>query len=159
MIYLLDTNIFITSKNFLPMDVYPSFWGILNELANSGIFKSIKKVEEELRKGNDEIVPWIENELPKDFFMKEDINTLTSLSIVSQWANTKDYTQAAKNTFVSTADSWIIAEALSKSCKIITHEVPDPMSKKRVKIPDVCNGIGVPYCSLNDAFREEGIRI
>lgn len=29
MTYLLDTNIFITAKNELPMDVYPSFWQAL----------------------------------------------------------------------------------------------------------------------------------
>ena len=51
MSFLLDTNIFITAKNELPMDVYPSFWRALAQLATQGVFKSIKKVEDEIRRG------------------------------------------------------------------------------------------------------------
>lgn len=58
MTYLLDTNIFITAKNELPIDVYPSFWQALSQLAANGSFKSIKKVEDEIRKGKDELVDW-----------------------------------------------------------------------------------------------------
>lgn len=160
MIYLLDSNIFITAKNNLPLDVYPSFWQAMSKLAHSGQFKSIKRVENELRKGNDEIVSWIDNELPKDFFISEDKNTLSALSSVSQWANlSRVYTAAAKNEFVSVADSWIVAEALSQSCTVVTFETSDPNCKRRVKIPDVCNAVGVKFCDLNTAFRNLGITI
>ena len=154
MTYLLDTNIFITAKNELPMDVYPSFWQALSQLAANGSFKSIKKVEDEIRKGKDELVDWIDNNLPKDFFIKENAETLVALSTVSQWATmSRVYTQAAKVEFASVADSWIIAEALSQSVTVITHETPNPLCKKRVKIPDVCNAVGVKFCDLNTAFR------
>lgn len=108
MTYLLDTNIFITAKNELPMDVYPSFWQALSQLAANGSFKSIKKVEDEIRKGKDELVDWIDNNLPKDFFIKENNETLISLSTVSQWTMMNmTYTQAAKSDFANVADSWI----------------------------------------------------
>ena len=160
MIYLLDTNIFIAAKNELPMDVYPSFWRALSQLATNGSFKSIKKVEDEIRKGKDELVNWIDNNLPKDFFIDENAETLVALSTVSQWATmSRVYTQAAKMDFVSVADSWLIAEALSQSMTIITNEISDPQCKKRVKIPDVCIAVGVKYCDLNTAFRTLGVRI
>lgn len=160
MIYLLDTNIFITAKNELPMDVYPSFWQELSKLAGNGVFKSIKKVEDEIRKGKDELVDWIDNNLPNDFFIAENTETLVALSSVSQWATMNGvYTQAAKNEFASVADSWLIAEALSQSVTVITHETPDPSCKKRVKIPDVCNAVGVKFCDLNTAFRTLGVTI
>lgn len=160
MIYLLDTNIFITAKNELPIDVYPSFWQELSQLASNGIFKSIKKVEDEIRKGKDELVDWIDNNLPNDFFITESAETLVALSAVSQWATMNNvYTQAAKNEFASVADSWLIAEALSLSVTVITHETPDPSCKKRVKIPDVCNAVGVKFCNLNTAFRCLGVTI
>lgn len=158
--YLLDTNIFITAKNELPMDVYPSFWQALSQLAANGSFKSIKKVEDEIRKGKDELVDWIDNNLPKDFFIAENAETLVALSTVSQWATmNRVYTPAAKVEFASVADSWIIAEALSQSVTVITHEIPDPLCKKRVKIPDVCNAVGVKFCDLNTAFRKLGVTI
>ena len=151
MTYLLNTNIFITAKNELPMDVYPSFWQVLSQLAANGSFKSIKKVEDEIRK---------DNNLPEDFFITENAETLVALSTVSQWATMSQvYTQAAKMEFVSVADSWIIAEALSQSVTVITHEAPDPLCKKRVKIPDVCNAVGVKFCDLNTAFRNLGVTI
>lgn len=160
MIYLLDTNIFITAKNELPMDVYPSFWRTLSQLGANGSFRSIKKVEDEIRKGKDELVDWIDCNLPKDFFIAGNAETLTALSTVSQWAITnRVYTQAAKVEFVSVADSWIIAEALSQSVTVITHETPDPSCRKRVKIPDVCNAVGVRFCDLNTAFRNLGVTI
>lgn len=90
MTYLLDTNIFITAKNELPMDVYPSFWQALSQLATNGSFKSIKKVEDEIRKGKDELVDWIDNNLPKDSFIIENNETLVSLSTVSQWTMDND---------------------------------------------------------------------
>lgn len=160
MIYLLDTNIFITAKNELPMDVYHSFWRTLSQLGANGSFRSIKKVEDEIRKGKDELVDWIDCNLPKDFFIAGNAETLTALSTVSQWAITnRVYTQAAKVEFVSVADSWIIAEALSQSVTVITHETPDPSCRKRVKIPDVCNAVGVRFCDLNTAFRNLGVTI
>lgn len=158
--YLLDTNIFITAKNELPLDVYPSFWQTLSRLAAWGEFRSIKKVEDEIRKGKDELVVWIDKNLPQDFFITENNNTLSALSTVSLWATSNNvYTPAAKADFVSVADSWLIAEALSQSVTIVTFETPDPLCKKRVKIPDVCNAVGVKFCNLNDAFRTLGITI
>lgn len=160
MIYLLDTNIFITAKNELPMDVYPSFWQTLSQLATQGILRSIQKVEDEIRKGKDELVDWIDHNLPKDFFIKENNETLAALSTVSQWVMMNaTYTQSAKNDFAKVADSWIIAEALSQSVTVVTYEVSDPMCRKRVKIPDVCNAVGVKYCNLNEAFRALGVII
>ncbi len=142
------------------MDIYPSFWKVLSNLANSGEFRSIKKVEEELRKGKDELVEWIDKELPKDFFFTATPGTLTNLSKVIQWTmGNSVYTPAAKNEFAMVADSWIILEALTQSMSVVTLESPDPLCKKRVKIPDVCNAVGVKYCSLNDAFRELGVTI
>ena len=160
MIYLLDSNIFITSKINLPFDVYPSFWQAVSKLSHSGQFKSIKRVENELRKGKDEIVTWIDNELPKDFFIEEDTHTISALSSVSQWANLNSvYSDAAKNQFVSVADSWLVAEALAQSCTVVTFEKSQPNCKTRVKIPDVCDALGIKYCSLNDAFRALGVTI
>mgnify|MGYP000175449713 CR=1 FL=1 len=158
--YLLDTNIFITAKNELPMDVYPSFWRMISKLAAEGSFRSIKKVEDEIFKGKDELVDWVADNLPKDFFIAENANTLAALSTVSQWTTmNKVYTQAAKEQFASVADSWIIAEALAQSVTVITLEAPDPMCKKRVKIPDVCKAVGVKFCDLNTAFRSLGVKI
>ena len=158
--YLLDTNIFITAKIQLPMDIYPSFWKALAQCAQNGNFRSIKKVELEIKRGNDVLVDWIDNNLPKDFFISENSSTIASLATVTGWTMSNGvYSPAAKNEFASVADSWLVAEAISQSSIVITHETPDPRCVRRVKIPDVCNAVGVQYCDLNDAFRELHITI
>ena len=158
--YLLDTNIFITAKIRLPFDIYPSFWSALSRLANNGFIHSIKRVEEEILKGNDDLAEWVVKNLDKGFFISEDDKTLIALSTVSQWSQTNtSYTPSAKNEFVNVADSWLVAEALSQNFTVITYETPDPNCKRRVKIPDACKAVGVKYCSLNDAFRTLGIKI
>lgn len=158
--YLLDSNVLITAKNRLPFDIYPSFWSTLSRLANNGVFHSIKKVEEEILKGNDDLAEWVGKNLAKGFFIPEDNKTLTALSTVSQWSQTNTtYTPSAKNEFVNVADSWLVAEALSQNFTVITYETSDPNCKHRVKIPDACKAVGVKYCSLNDAFRALGITI
>ncbi len=160
MAYLLDTNIFITAKNELPMDVYPSFWNKMAQLATDGEFRSIKKVEEEIRKGKDELVEWLDASLPGGWFIAENGGTIEALSTVTRWVTMSQvYTPSAKNEFVAVADSWIVAEALSRSMTVVTHETPDPMCRRRVKIPDVCNAVGVRFCSLNEALRSLGVTI
>ena len=43
MAYLFDTNIFIRSKNDMPMDLWPTFWSRVAEMIQSGsIFSNIQ---------------------------------------------------------------------------------------------------------------------
>ncbi len=42
MAYIFDTNIFIRSKNEMPIDIWPTFWARFKEMVNSGqIFTSV----------------------------------------------------------------------------------------------------------------------
>lgn len=36
MAYIFDTNIFIRSKNEMPMEIWPTFWRRMTEIINSG---------------------------------------------------------------------------------------------------------------------------
>ena len=43
MAYIFDTNIFIRSKNEMPMEVWPTFWRRMAEMINSGqVYSSIE---------------------------------------------------------------------------------------------------------------------
>ena len=49
MAYIFDTNIFIRSKNEMPMDIWPTFWQRFKEMVNSGqIFTSVMVKDERL---------------------------------------------------------------------------------------------------------------
>lgn len=53
--YILDANVFITSKNsYYDPQFHPGFWKFLDLGINNGTFVLHRRVYEELRKGRDE---------------------------------------------------------------------------------------------------------
>lgn len=151
MSYLFDSNIFIRSKNELPMDIFQGFWQRLAELAREGQIFSSVKVKEEIDRGNDELKQWCDEQLPKGFFLPFEAHT--EYARLMTWA--KDnmvFTVPAKQEFATVADAYLVATAAAKGMKVVTFETSDPLCKKRVKIPDACIALGVEYCSLNDVL-------
>lgn len=151
MSYLLDTNIFIRSKNELPIDIFQGFWLRLAELARAGKIFSSVKVKEEIDRGNDELKQWCDEHLPKEFFLPFEAHA--EYARLMTWANDNPvFTVPAKHEFATVADAYLVSTAASKGMKVVTFETSDPLCKKRVKIPDACIALGVEYCSLNDVL-------
>ena len=149
MSYLLDTNIFIRSKNEMPMDIFQGFWQRLSELAQNGEIYSSIKVKEEIDKGNDELKQWCNERLPRDFFLP--FEAYVEYANLMTWANNNPvFSVPAKQEFAIVADAYLVATAAATGMKVVTFETADPNCKKRVKIPDACIALGVEYCSLND---------
>lgn len=159
--YLFDTNIFVESKKNLPMDVWPTFWTKMVELINSGIIHSIDKVKDEIDKGGDELTDWIHENAPRGFFLHQDVAVMTKLAETIKWAENcpVNFSPAAISGYADVADSYLVATAAAKNMTLVTYEKSNPVSKKRIKIPDACNGIGAKWCDLNTALRELGMRI
>ena len=69
MAYIFDTNIFIRSKNEMPMDIWPTFWERFREMVNSDeIFTSIT-VKDEIDKGKDELTEWLKQNATPHFYL------------------------------------------------------------------------------------------
>lgn len=160
MAYLFDTNIFIRSKNEMPMDIWPTFWERFREMVNSDeIFTSIT-VKDEIDKGKDELTEWLKQNAPKSFYLSLDADVMAQYTITQNWAKSNSiYTQTALNTFANVADAYLVATAAAKQMTLVTYEGSSPNSKKRVMIPDACNALGVRYCDLNTVLKEMGIKI
>lgn len=160
MAYIFDTNIFIRSKNEMPMDIWLTFWERFRDMVNSGeIFTSVT-VKEEIDKGKDELTEWLRQNAPKSFYLSLDADVMAQYTITQNWAKSNSlYTQTALNTFANVADAYLVATAAAKNMTLVTYEGSNPNSKKRVMIPDVCNALGVRYCDLNTVLREMGITI
>lgn len=151
MSYLLDTNIFIRSKNELPMDIFQGFWRRLAELARAGKIYSSVKVKEEIDRGNDELKQWCDEQLPKDFFLPFEAHA--EYTRLMAWASGNSVlTVPAKQEFATVADAYLVATAAAQQMKVVTFEISDPLCRRRVKIPDACIALGVEYCSLNDVL-------
>lgn len=157
MAYLLDANIFIQAKNLhYGLDFCPAFWDWLVEANMTARVFSIEKVGDELAAGGDELSAWA-TARGASFFLKPDAPVVPTLASVSTWATAQGYDPAAVNTFLQVADYYLVAHALAHGHTVVTHEVPAP-SVKRIKIPNVCIGVGVKCMNPYEMLRVERAR-
>ena len=142
MAYLLDANVFIQAKNLhYGFDFCPAFWDwLLTANTRRRVF-SIERVGRELKAGNDSLANWAAQR-GDDFFLKPTQEMSAHLSTVSNWMVSNGYDPSAVDEFLQAADYYLVAHALATGYSVVTHEVRS-MSKKKIKLPDVCDGLDV----------------
>jgi len=158
--FLVDSNFFIQAHRAIyPLDVAPSFWNKVKELATNGNIISLDKVKNEIYQNEDDLKSWCETNLPDNFFQNSS-TVLAEYASIAIWANSRSshYKPSALAEFldVNEADAWLVSYALNKGIPLITHEKSEPNSKKKIKIPDVCIQFGVSYLTTIDMFRQLG---
>lgn len=157
MAYLLDANIFIQAKNLhYGLDFCPAFWEWLIENNANGKVFSIEKVGDEIAAGADELTDWAAKR-GTGFFLPPDKPVVPALGTVSTWASGNGYDPAAVNTFLQVADYFLVSHALAHGHTVVTHEKPST-SKKYIKIPDACIGVGVKCMTPFEMLRTERAR-
>ena len=157
MAYLLDANVFIQAKNLqYGFDFCPAFWEWLEFKHAAGSVLSIRHVSEELRAGEDELADWARAR-GDAFFQIPDSTVLAAAARVSAWAVGQNYEPVAVNTFLQVADYWLASAALSGGHTVVTHEVPSNSTRK-IKIPNICVGLGIHFVSPYQMLRQERAR-
>jgi hypothetical protein len=157
MSYLLDANVFIQAKNLhYGLDFCPAFWEWLLDNHAAGKVASIDKVGDEIAAGDDELSIWARDH-GNGLFIKTDALVAAKFGVVSTWITAQQYEPAAINTFLQVADFYLIAHALAHGHTVVTHEVP-ANSVKRIKIPNVCIGLNVPFMTPYEMLRRERAR-
>ena len=157
--YLLDSNSFIQPKNtFYSFDICPPYWEWLLDANKRGVVFSIKKVESELLDYRDDLSKWVRR-CPEELFLHADGNTAPHLKVVAQWVQDHaQYTDAARQEFFRKADYYLIAQARAEDFTVVTFEKHEN-SVHRVKIPTVCDGVGVQWCDLFKMLKNEGVKL
>lgn len=154
MVYLLDANVFIEAKNqYYGFDFCPAFWDWLIQKNDEKIVFSIEKVYEELTKGDDDLSIWAKS-YKNNFFLSPDSETVSQFPIVSNWAMSQHYQQTAINEFLSIGDYYLVSHALGNQMTVVTHEIPSN-SKRRIKIPNACQGLGVQFTNPFEMLRSQ----
>lgn len=157
--FIIDSNIFIQTHKDLPCDIWCSFWNNFETLLGSGDVVSIAKVYDEISRGNDDLLSWVNQHTSKDIFIEIDNDVMMCYAELIKWANSQNFTQTACDTFADVADSYLIATAKAKGLVVVTLEKSNPDSKKRIKIPDACAAVGVRCIDLNTMLREMNVQI
>lgn len=156
MVYLLDANVFIQAHRLhYGFDFCPAFWDWLIQKNDEKVVFSIEAICNELTRGDDDLSNWVKSH-KKELFLLPDQITVSKFSVVSQWANnpTLNYQQTAINEFLSVGDYFLVCHALGHQMTVVTHEIASN-SKKKIKIPDVCQALGVPFLSPFEMLRRE----
>lgn len=154
--YLLDSNIFITSENHIPRDIFEGFWHELGKQLISGAAILHQTVFDELKRRKDPLVEWVES-LEGVRVMPATNETLERYLEVCNWADSQSYNTLALREFKAEtrADAWLCAEALASGLTLVTYEVSSN-SPNKVKIPNVCEGLGIRCISGFDFMRAQG---
>ncbi len=118
---------------------------------------SIEKVGDEISAG-DALTEWAEGS-DKHLFLKADSKALKGMTQVSRWVTGNNHTPApaAVNNFLQVADYWLVSHALAHGLVVVTHEKPADTPNK-VKIPNVCVGMGVKVVTPSQMLRHERAR-
>ena len=157
MSYLLDANVFMSAKNLhYGLDFCPAFWDWLAHKGHTGSVFSIDKVADEIEAGQDELCDWARNH-GQALFRRTPPALAPQFTQVSTWATGQQYTPAAINTFLQAADFYLLAHALAGNHVVVTHEIHQN-SLVRIKIPNVCVGLGVRFMTPYQMLRTEQAR-
>lgn len=159
--YLLDANVFIEAKNrHFGFDICPGFWEWLVLCHERGSVFSVEAVRDELLRGNDELAEWTRS-LPGSFFLSPDREALPHLAALSAWASDPAgrFMPIAIGEFLDSADYVLAAQARASARTVVTHEVSNPASRRRVMLPDACAELGVPTIGAYAFMRREGLRL
>ena len=157
MAYLLDANVFIEAKNrHYGFDFCPAFWEWIVSANGDGTVFSIEPVHRELLRRDDELAAWTAAHAD-GLFLSSTPESFAALDRVDRWATGRGYRRMAIDAFARVADSHLIAHAVATGHEVVTHEVPSA-SRKKIKIPDACVGLGIMYLTPFEMLRREGAR-
>lgn len=162
MAYLLDTNVFISAhRDYYPFDFCPGFWDWLEIKHEQNIVHSIDAVYDELKDSNDQVSKWAKNMQSVNFFCRtNDDETGASITYLHNWAESKKnkFEQQVLDEFYRAADLVLIAYAKAHGHILVTNEVYDSGTRRKIKIPNVCKAINVKYINTFQLLRDEEAR-
>lgn len=155
MAYLLDANIFIEAANLYYQPSFcPAYWEWLVQAHREGRVCSINRIANEIAVGEDDLAKWVKS-LDGDFFLEDTAEVLSAFARVSEWADQHErYTRGAKGAFLEKADSFLVAHAVVGGHTVVTREKPEN-SRKTIKIPDACQGVGAKWMTPFQMLRAE----
>lgn len=159
--YLLDANAFMeANRHYYAFDIAPGFWTWLGDSSLSGQIASIGAVKDEITAGTGGLVDWAASR-PATFWLTDSAAVVSAMAELSAWATdpARQYRQEAKDEFLDSADYKLIAHAMAIGGTVVTREQPAPESKKKIKIPDVCDAFSVAWTDPFNLYRTLGMRL
>ena len=159
--FLLDANAFMEANRlYYGFDIAPGFWTWLGDPSLAGQIASIDAVKDEITAGTGDLVNWAKAR-PAAFWLTDTTDVVNAMAELSAWTTdpSRQYRQEAKDEFLDSADYKLIAHAMAIGGTVVTREQPAPESRKKIKIPDVCDGFDVAWIDPFTLYRALGMRL
>ena len=145
--YCLDANVLIQAwQKYYNPKFCPDYWEILIELGNRGEIFIPEMVFEEIIRTEDDLSKWLKQSGIPITKISGPVTILLQkiYSFNPIHKNLVDNTKAR-----SLADPWVIAHALHENAIVVTKEEKvTALSSNRIKIPNVCDNMGIRW--IND---------
>ena len=154
MIFCLDTNIFIQAWNgYYAIDFFPDYWDSLDQLAQQGVVFATEEVKREIEDTDDELKKWISS---KEYFFKPIDDAVQECLIeVFKDPHHRRLIDSVKGR--SKADPWVIAHAMAEDAVVVTKEEYAPPETARIRIPNVCDDLGIEWINDYELIRQLGL--
>ena len=154
--YCLDANVLIQAwQKYYSPKICPNYWDILNHLGQNNKIFLPQMVYEEITRTDDDLAKWLKSSsIPQIKIDEQVANCLKSI-----YAANPSHIQLVDNTKQrSLADPWVIAHAMNESAVIVTKEEKvTALNSTKVKIPNVCENMGIRYINDFEFIEEIGL--
>jgi hypothetical protein len=146
-IFCLDANVLIQAwQKYYSPKICPNYWDVLDYLGTQNIVFIPEMVYDEIVRTDDDLSKWLKtSKIPIRKFDEQTTKCLKDIySADPKHKFLVDNTKAR-----SLADPWVIAHALSENAVVVTKEEKvTALNSKKIKIPNVCDKMNVPW--IND---------
>lgn len=154
--YCLDANVLIQAwQKYYSPKFCPDYWNVLDSLGKKGIIFIPQMVYEEITRTEDDLAKW----LKKSDIPEYKIDTEVSECLKSIYAKHPSHLNLVDNTKSrSLADPWVIAHAIKENAIVVTKEEKiTALNSNKIKIPNVCDNMGVKWINDFQLIQELGI--
>jgi len=155
--YCLDANVLIQAwQKYYNPKFCPDYWNVLIELGKQEKIFIPEPVYDEITRTEDDLSRW----LKKSKISIKKITGPVTICLQKIYSDNPFHKNLVDNTKArSLADPWIIAFAMSEKATVVTKEEKiTVLSSKRIKIPNVCDNMGIRCINDFDFINESGIK-
>lgn len=148
--YCIDTSTIIDAgERYYPIDIFPAFWDRLDTLIQAGRLKAPQTLIDELEAKDDAWREWVYSRKDTMIWPIDDAIQTAMTQVMPIYAATVTNLNSIKG------DPFFIAAAIAKNSTLITSE---KTIRGNIKIPRICDQLGVKWSPMLDVVRSEGWR-
>ena len=155
--YCLDANVLIQAwQKYYNPKFCPDYWDILIEIGKRDKIFIPELVYEEITRTEDDLSKWVKaSKIP----IKK-ISEPVTICLQKIYAVNPVHKNLVDNiTGRSLADPWVIAHSLHENATVVTKEEKiTALNSKRIRIPNVCDNMGVRWMNDFQFIDELGIK-